>query len=260
MRRLKLISILLLVSCSAFAQKLWVYSINGIAEKKEGTAWIALQRTDKLSASDLIRTGETSSLTILDRLNNKLYSFQGKAPASVKFIIESQQKNPSLAKEFISYLWKSVNGKVPTEIKSTGVVYRDGDNASLIAQNLTKYKVDVTLLSAETGDELGDVVKIGQRALFKITNHADVPLFVNVVDVDSAGNMAACIPIITLSILPLLMVPANSEVVLNSFPVEFSRPVGTDILIPIAWHEPFYVDSVIEKITNMSGYKVMIIE
>lgn len=260
MRRFKLILLLLLVSSSTFAQKLWVYSVNGVAEKKEGSEWIALQRTDKLSTSDYIRTGKTSSLAILDRSSNKLYSLQSESPVTVKMVIDSQQKNPSLAKEFVSYLWKSVNGKGQSEAKSAGVVYRDGSNASMIANSLTKYKVAVTLLNAETGEELGDVIKIGQRALIKIINYADIPLFVNVIDVDADGNMAACIPVTDQSYLPQLMVPANAEVLLSSFPIEFSHPAGIDTLIPLAWHEPYNVDSVIEKITNVSGYKIRIVE
>lgn len=187
-----------------------------------------------------------------------MYSFQGETPATVKLIIESQQKNPSLSKEFISYLWKSINGKGSSDIKSAGVVYRDRDNASIVAQNLTKYKVDIVLLSAETGDELGDVVKIGQRAIFKITNFADIPLFINVIDVDSAGNMAPCIPITDQSFLPQLMVPANSEVVLNSFPIEFSHPEGIDTLIPIAWPDPYSVESVANHIKNVQGHIIRV--
>lgn len=253
MMRLKLVALLFLISCSAFAQKLWVYSITGSAEKKEGSSWISLQHSDILSGNDSIRTGKTSSMTILDRSNNKLYSFQGETPISVKDVISSQQKNPSLAKEFISYLWKSANGKLPKEAKSAGVVYRDGGNANLIANSLTKYKVDIELLDVESGKEVGDVVKIGQRALFKVRNHADIPLFVNVIDVDAAGNMAECIPVPDQSYMPLLMVPANSEVVLIDFPVEFSHPAGVDTLIPLAWHEPYDVKVVIENIKTISG-------
>ena len=114
-------------------------------------------------------------------------------------------------------------------------------------------KFDYKWDDVESGKEVGDVVKIGQRALFKVRNHADIPLFVNVIDVDAAGNMAECIPVPDQSYMPLLMVPANSEVVLIDFPVEFSHPAGVDTLIPLAWHEPYDVKVVIENIKTISG-------
>ena len=258
--RLKLLVLFFLIGSNAFAQKLWVYSVTGSAEKKDDSSWVSLQRSDILSLNDAIRTDRTSSLTILDRSNNKLYSFQSETPMSVKDVISSQQKNPSLAKEFISYLWKSVNGKTQEGAKRAGVVYRDRDNANLIASSLTKYKVDIKLLDSESGNEIGNVVKIGQRALFKVRNYANIPLFVNVIDMDAAGNMAECIPVPDESYMPLLMVPANSEVILNNFPVEFSHPAGVDTLIPLAWHEPYDVKVVIENIENISGNQIMIVE
>lgn len=247
-----LIAIVLSVNLSADAQNVWTYSANGHVEVFQNGEWKLFEAYQILSPTDSIRFAEGSSITILDRRNEKLFAVQMRGSHSVQsIIIDSRSKSNYHSKDFISFLWNSLrNGNNPDKYrKPASVVYRDDDINSAIAavvSNMsTNLPVEFELLDGETGCLICDTATFGGSAVVKVKNHSASDLFVNIIDVDADGNMSACIPVNSVQQMTQLLIPAQSQVVLESFPIVFGEPRGEDELILVACPYWFDIDSVI---------------
>lgn len=258
MKRIFLLTaIALLTGLATKAQNLWIYSTNGNVDVFSNGLWGAAESYQKLTQSDSIRFTEGSSITILDRQNEKLYAVQKQGSHSVKSIItDSQAKSKKQSKDVISYLWNSLKGNNSADDyrKSAGVVYRDNDInaaiASAISTMSTNLPVEFYLLDGETDYLIGEVATVGNSATVKVKNHSAMDLFVNLIDVDVNGNMTPCIPISSAQQMAQLLIPAGAEVVLNSFPIIFAEPRGEDKLILVASPEWFDIEAVVANIQN----------
>lgn len=252
MKRIVLLMLALSVSFSANAQNLWVYSTNGKVEVFSGGNWSVPVPYQKLNPADSIRTSNGASVSLLDRQHDMLFSVQDQGSHSVESLVRNAQtKSKKQSKELISYLWNSLRGdnNVGAFYRPAGVVYRDDDVNSTIAAAVssmtTNLPVEFDLLVEETGCLIGEMAKIGNTAVVRVRNHSPFDLFVNIIDVDANGNMAACFPINTAQQMSQLLIPSGSEVVLDSFPIIFSEPRGEDNLILVASPEWFNIDAVV---------------
>ena len=90
MKRL-IVIISTLILCVSLKAQYYVYEINGEVFVK-GTEWTSAYKTMQVQPSDLIRTNDYSSVVILDRNQNKLYSLQSTSPASLKTLIQGQKR------------------------------------------------------------------------------------------------------------------------------------------------------------------------
>lgn len=249
-----------LLAFSGHSQNLWVYSFNGIVEVWSSSTWKPVELYQKLSPADSIKFGGNSSISILDRKNDKVYAIQKPGINSVNDLIKEagirSKKQPNTV---ISYLWDSLTGKNNgAEYRSSaGVVYRDNDVSYAIASAATNatstLPVDFTLIDRETGYSIGEMAFVGNSALIRVNNHSAIDLFVNIIDVDAHGNITPCIPVTSAQIMMQLLIPANSEVLLNSFPIVFAEPRGEDKLILVASPEWFDVDVVVSAMRSGQG-------
>jgi len=89
---------------------------------------------------------------------------------------------------------------------------------------------------------------MGRRFFFRITNRGDIPLFVNVLDIASDGSLYDCLPIDAGGTMLHLLVPGNSTVDFRQYPMEFSEPAGTDLLVLTAYDRPFDLRRVAEAL------------
>jgi hypothetical protein len=100
-----------------------------------------------------------------------------------------------------------------------------------------------------------DAVKVDGQAIFRIKNNSDVPLYVNILDVNEAGEKFVCLPIDDATTMSHLLIPANCTIDLAAHPVEFTEPKGVDNLILIATEVPYdlrQVKSYLDKNDNSS--------
>lgn len=261
MRRLfiSLLSLCLL-SFTAQAQHLWVYSFNGNVQIRSAAEWKPVELYQKLSPEDSIRFGDNASLSILDRKNDKIYALQKPGTNSVASLIkEASLRSKKQSKSVISYLWNSLRGRNSAEKyrSSAGVVYRDDDVnfalATAVTNSVSALPVDFTLIDPETGSPIEGTAQVGNTAIIRVGNHSSMDLFVNVIDVDAYGNMAPCIPVTSAQIMTQLLIPAYSEVLLDSFPIVFAEPRGEDTLILVACPEWFDIDKVVSALQNSNG-------
>ena len=252
--------ILVLVHLTAYPQNLWVYSFNGGIEIRSASGWKPAELYQRLSPSDSIRFGINASISILDRKNDKLYAIQKNHVASVEELLNEVSRHTNKQpKSVVSYLWQSLTGKnTGNEFRSSaGVVYRNDDVnyalASAVASSTSTFPVDFTLLDRETGCSVNETATVGNSALIQVNNHSAQDLFINVIDVDANGNMVPCIPVTSAQIMTQLFIPANSEVLLDSFPIVFTEPRGEDTLILVASPELFDAGVVVNALKTGKG-------
>ena len=106
----------------------------------------------------------------------------------------------------------------------------------------------MVLVDEQTGAEISGRAPMGRRFFFRITNRGDIPLFVNVLDIASDGSLYDCLPIDAGGTMLHLLVPGNSTVDFRQYPMEFSEPAGTDLLVLTAYDRPFDLRRVAEAL------------
>ena len=106
----------------------------------------------------------------------------------------------------------------------------------------------MVLVDEQTGAEISGRAPMGRRFFFRITNRGDIPLFVNVLDIASDGSLYDCLPIDEGGTMLHLLVPGNSTVDFRQYPMEFSEPAGTDLLVLTASDRPFDLRRVAEAL------------
>lgn len=242
------------------AQNLWVCAFNGSVDVCSDSGWKAVENYQKIYPTDSVRFKSGSSLSILDRKNDKIYAVQRAGVHLVASIVDEEglrckKQSPGL----MSYLWNSLRGKTDAAPfrSSAGVVYRDENIdlaiAGAVLNSTSTLPIGFTLINKESGNPVEDIANVGDIALFRVENHSAMDLFVNVIDVDSNGNFAPCIPVTSAQIMTQLLIPANSDVLLESFPIMFSEPRGEDHLILVASPEWFDIDAVINAVRTRKG-------
>lgn len=248
------------ISSQAQKQSLWLYSVNGEVEVFSSSGWSKAVMYQSLSKEDSLRFGAYASASILDRDNDKLYAVQGTSAKTVADLLREAEKHSKRQnKGMVSYLWESLRGKNDANAfrNAAGVVYRDDDVtlalAGAVAAATEGLPVDFAIIDATTGKVVDESVSIGQSAVFKVNNYSAMDLHVNILDIDTVGNIAPCIPASSAQTLSQLLIPAYSSVVLSSFPIVFTGPGGIDKLVLVASPEWFDVDALVSAVQKGKG-------
>lgn len=261
MRRLLLTGLLLFLSVLyAAAQDLWLYSVNGHVEVRSlACDWKdAGSGISALSLTDSLRIGDNSSVTILDRSAEKVYALQAAGENEVRNLVNvARKRNEKSSKGLISFLWNSFRGddSADNHRRSAGVVYRDDDINSAIAASILEGKgaLNVSLMLIDNnGDSIDHHVTVGELAYLKVSNNTGQSLFVNLFDIDADGQIVNCTPTSSSQEMAKLLIPPYSEVILNTFPIVFGYPLGTDRLVLVACSKVFDADRVIECIRTQN--------
>lgn len=253
MKRL-IVIISTLILCVSLKAQYYVYEINGEVFVK-GTEWTSAYKTMQVQPSDLIRTNDYSSVVILDRNQNKLYSLQSTSSASLKTLIQGQRNGGQsllgeVAQALYNVLFKSNDKSMDAYQRTSGVTYRDQDDDMLIAQALKSSSsshgnVSFRLINEYTGTAISGA-KVGEMAVVEVTNNTSKGLYINIADFDSAGNAAPILPADENNTMTHLYMPAHSVVRLSNYPIEFYEPCGTDKLVLVAYHKPFNMMNVLQ--------------
>lgn len=261
MRRLLLTGLLLFLSVLyAAAQDLWLYSVNGHVEVRSlACDWKdAGSGISALSLTDSLRIGDNSSVTILDSSAEKVYALQAAGENEVRNLVNvARKRNEKSSKGLISFLWNSFRGddSADNHRRSAGVVYRDDDINSAIAASILEGKgaLNVSLMLIDNnGDSIDHHVTVGELAYLKVSNNTGQSLFVNLFDIDADGQIVNCTPTSSSQEMAKLLIPPYSEVILNTFPIVFGYPLGTDRLVLVAYQKVFDADRVIECIRTQN--------
>ena len=174
-----LIILTAIILCSNAKAQYYVYEINGEAFVK-GTSWNPAYKTMSVQLSDYIRTDKYSSIVILDRNSDRLYTFQSTTPETLNTLVHEQKSSShSLLKEvsqaLFSALFKTNNKSMEAYNNTSGVTYRNEDDDLHIAQALNascsnSNKVTFRFIDPVTGQAVTQG-KVGGLAIVEITNN-----------------------------------------------------------------------------------------
>ena len=240
--------------CLAANAQYYVSEINGEAFVRKGSGWEPAVRTMSVAVSDSLRTSDYSCLVILDRGAGRLYSLQTPQATTLGELIKGQKKqSPSLVGEVVAGIWNAMFGKNEKSMEAyergSGVTYRDEDDEKTIAQALvgTQRKdanISLRMLDFTTGEPVEETM-VGQTVVAEVTNNTGRPLYFNIADFDSEGNVAPILPFDECQTMLHLYLPPYSVVRLYQFPIEFCEPRGVDRLVLVAYPKPFNLANVL---------------
>ena len=249
-----LIILTAIILCSNAKAQYYVYEINGQAFVK-GTNWNPAYKTMSVQLSDYIRTDKYSSIVILDRNSDRLYTFQSTTPETLNTLIHEQKSSShSLLKEvsqaLFSALFKTNNKSMEAYNNTSGVTYRNEDDDLHIAQALNascsnSNKVTFRFIDPVTGQAVTQG-KVGGLTIVEITNNTPSGLYINIADFDSEGNVAPIFPTDENNTMTHLYMPAYSVVRLENYPIEFYYPCGTDKMVLVGYEKPFNMMNVLQ--------------
>lgn len=249
-----LIILTAIILCSNAKAQYYVYEINGEAFVK-GTSWNPAYKTMSVQLSDYIRTDKYSSIVILDRNSDRLYTFQSTTPETLNTLIHEQKSSShSLLKEvsqaLFSALFKTNNKSMEAYNNTSGVTYRNEDDDLHIAQALNascsnSNKVTFRFIDPVTGQAVIQG-KVGGLTIVEITNNTPSGLYINIADFDSEGNVAPIFPTDENNTMTHLYMPAYSVVRLENYPIEFYYPCGTDKMVLVGYEKPFNMMNVLQ--------------
>ena len=249
-----LIILTAIILCSNAKAQYYVNEINGEAFVK-GTSWNPAYKTMSVQLSDYIRTDKYSSIVILDRNSDRLYTFQSTTPETLNTLIHEQKSSShSLLKEvsqaLFSALFKTNNKSMEAYNNTSGVTYRNEDDDLHIAQALNascsnSNKVTFRFIDPVTGQAVTQG-KVGGLTIVEITNNTQSGLYINIADFDSEGNVAPIFPTDENNTMTHLYMPAYSVVRLENYPIEFYYPCGTDKMVLVGYVKPFNMMNVLQ--------------
>ena len=260
MRKLFVTFVLLCFAVSLSAQHLFVMGINGTAEINKKGEWVSLVKAQALFDNDIIRTSRFGNITILDNERGKVYSVQSETGAQVQNLIATQKSSVKRifkeTIEVISDILFSKKDKATDNYQTTGgVTYRSDNADEMIAawlkNNLNdKYEInnssfDFTL---QVVDKYLNIpiqeIQAGDYANLLVSNNNDIPLYVNIIDIDGNQEWTAVIPKDEVEMMSSLLIPPHASVILP-YSIQFFEPVGTDQMILLAYPLPFNIQRII---------------
>ena len=258
MRKFILTAVFILTSIMAYAQ-CYVYEVTGEVFICHDGQWRNACRTMQVSADDHIRTGQFSSVVILDRGNGRLYAFQCvEATPLSDLISRNRPKTKRLLPEILQGLFNALfssNDKSMSAYETvSGVVYRGEEEDRIIASAIAAGQPSSPLLSFRMLDRKSmqplTEVHVGDEAVVEVTNHADFSVYFNIIDTDAAGNSAPVLPFDEHQTMLHLYAPPHSTVRLTAYPVGFYEPCGGDTLTLVASVHPFNLKNVINLLSS----------
>lgn len=258
MKKIAIALLASLFSVLLHAQDIYVYSSTGVAEVQKGSEWTKLKKRDVLSANDVVRIAQNSSLTLLDKKAEKMYAIpQSGAKKLATLLDELKGKQQNVTAQFFNHAMKSMfnGGSDRISHEAAGCTYRGDIVENDIAKSLfakmngtslkgatnqrTDYAISFELVEREGDNSIQGEAKIGGQAIFRVKNNGDKPMYVNVLDLDSEGETYVCLPMDDAQTMAHLLIPAESTIDLVDFPIEFTEPAGEERMVLIATEEPY---------------------
>ena len=283
----KIITILLtlLFSSAISAQTYTVYSVIGNIRIVEGKKSIPLSVRKQVNTKTRLYIGAESSVTVLDEINNKMFSFSSEGTFAVGTLVDkTRNKTKTISKQYMSYLVKQLFSDESqkmihpdTYMQVTATSYRSITNDSMlihriaqslpqtgdlsIEQQLCKSDIDLSsdmdvkfeLISCDTGFEIKDYVEKNTGSYVRVHNNTDEILYVNVLDIDEEGNKYLVLPVDEAATCAHLLVPPMSTVSFKSEPFIFSEDPMKETFILVATQEPVDFSILMSPIRSGTG-------
>ncbi|MDL2323097.1 hypothetical protein LJC52_03830 [Bacteroidales bacterium OttesenSCG-928-A17] len=249
------VTISLFLCTFLFAQDYTVVSINGNVVAKTENGWTPLSPRDRLYGETSIRIEEGAFLSVINKKEKKLFALKSQKEDQLIKIIKSQ--NRSATRKFIDHFITQLSrGNTERISHSANVTYKDlaldrQIYAALVDSGYkSNYPVSLELIDPETGNAINENGSLGSKFYFRISNHSDQLLFFNVLDITSENEYYDCFPTDEGGTMLHLLLPAESTIDFETYPMEFSEPTGKDRLTLITSDKPFDLRNIIRFLEN----------
>ncbi len=272
------------------AQQYTVYSVAGDAFVKEQGRDVSLKPRKAISTATVLRIGKESAVTVLDERNSRMYSFTEAGTKTVGQLIAGKKSSAkNLSKQYMGYLVKQLFASgskqmshPDTYMQSTATAYRSVAADSLMlrrvaaalagsapggpsletafaasgAQVDTDLDVSFELVSCDTGEPLGQSVPGNTGCYVRVRNGTDDLVYVNVLNVDAAGNKYLVLPVDSASSCAHLLVPPMSTVAFKSEPMIFGDTASEESFLLVATEEPVDFSILMSPIKASEGSRM----
>ena len=279
--------VLIMTVCGTQAADYLVYSVVGNVKVLSGNNITTLTSRTSLKAKARIIIGKESALTILDERNCKMYSFTEQGTNSLENMLKESKRGKSLSRQYVSYMVKNLFSKEGKRLshpsnymQATATSYRATTIDSLLLNFLAKsiptqeggsieeaiiekynsissdLNVWFELVSYDTEEPLDTSVKEETSCYVRVHNDSNIPLYVNILNIDDFGEKYLVLPVDDAAICAHLLVPAESTVGFISEPFEFTNTSSSETFLLVATEEP--VDfSILMNPIHASGNKTI---
>jgi len=282
-----LLSLLIpLTSLAANNRVYVVYSVIGDVYKVNGTNKSKLNAGTILDATQNLQISKGCAVTLLDRENNKMYATCKVGNSSVTSLVESVANPKSLSTQYMGYIVKRLFEQKKSSsihanayMQSTATSYRSESNDSIFLNSVlksirnnitdtfektlcgkstvlsTNYNVTFDIISCATGLPVFGTVNDGESCYFRINNKSDIPLYCNVLNMDTLSNKSLLLPIDSAMTCSNLIVPPDGEVDFKSEPFVFSSVKSLETFLLLATEEPVNFSVLLMKKYGVSTIK-----
>ena len=259
MKRVLFLLYVVLVSITITAD-LRVYSTKGTVEIKRNGTWERVKPTQVLFETDSLRTEGNGCIVFFDRTNNIPYSIQSIQTRLIKDVLrENKPHTTSLPSEFIKGAYDILLGYEKQPIvgepgaSSKGIDPDIAVASALKNERSTSYLVMLRLLESSTLRPVSQVYE-NQSIIAQISNNSNIPLYVNILDKDSKGELSALFPYSYDTIFHLY-IPAYSTITLSEYRFSLFPANTTDQLTLVAYPLPFNLSNVLEIMSDDKALK-----
>lgn len=278
--------LMLLICPGAKAQKYVVYSVVGKAYVDQAGKQRPLAARQYVTPNSKLKITSESAVTILDEAKLSMFSFTKVGEHRVKDLLNSVDKRTkSLTKQYMGYLVKQLFTSANKMMKHpdaymqvTGTSYRavstdslmmarlvdilnEGTNShgsseeQMFARNnnlISDYAVAMDIIDVQTGLPLKDEVKPNTACYVRVKNDTEEMLYVNVLNIDKAGNKYMVLPMDEEATCANLLIPARSTVSFKTEPFITSDVPSDDAFVMVATEHPVNFSILMEPLKRCS--------
>ena len=260
----------MLLSASAFAQSYLIYSVTGRVSMLQGGKSVKPIAGKHLSANQSVTIGKESALIKVGEMvrnaSPEAKNVTSRFIAYVKKEITTSGSQKRLHPDTYlqatgssyrstrkdSVLLTSICNKLPITGNSTAeeLIFDEGTNIE------SDMDVSFELVESLSNKPIGEDVAEETCCYVRVKNNTDNLLYVNVLDVDAAGDKYLVLPVDAASLCAHLAVPAGSVVSFIEEPFIFSGSSACETFMLVASREPIDFSILMSPIAS-SGKKVM---
>lgn len=278
----------MLLSASAFAQSYLIYSVTGRVSMLQSGKSVKPIAGKHLSANQSVNIGKESALILIDTKKNKMFSLTRPSTGKVgEMVRNASPESKNVTSRFIAYVKKEITTSgsqkrlhPDTYLQATGSSYRSTRKDSVLLTSIcnklpitgnstaedlifdegtnieSDMDVSFELVESLSNKPIGEDVAEETCCYVMVKNNTDNLLYVNVLDVDAAGDKYLVLPVDAASLCAHLAVPAGSVVSFIEEPFIFSGSSACETFMLVASREPIDFSILMSPIAS-SGKKVM---
>ncbi len=174
---------MLVVAINGMSSELIVYKTVGVIRKKVSTLWNVLDKQAIVNDADTIQIGKGSSLSILDKVENRVYIYDVEGEWLISDIVKRCKKdNLNVTNRMISEAKKQISRGQQKSYVALGGVKRDVCDEEVIENiysQLCTYVASSNIVQSSS-TMLKRIQNVDRTFYFEISNNEEIPIYANI--------------------------------------------------------------------------------